>query len=235
MSTGVKHESGSREGAKLKTREALIRAGMAEFVEQGLDVPSLDAICARAGYTRGAFYVHFRDRDEFVVAVMESVLGDFLDAIIAGGDAGGGVEETVARFAQALVQGNALTGESGSMRTHHLIDVCTRSERIRTRFLAMLAEAQRRVAAAAAAGQRAGTVRSDLPSATIGALLVVLAMGVVQVFELGMPLELEEIRKAVLRLLGAPATGSPDVPRPPVRARSAPRRAAAQARRPPRS
>jgi hypothetical protein len=107
------------------------------------------------------------------------------------------------RFASALVQGNALTGESGSMRTHHLIDVCTRSERIRTRFLAMLAEARRRVAVAAAAGQREGTVREDLSADTLGALLVVLAMGVVQVFELGMPLPLEEIRGSVLRLLGA--------------------------------
>jgi AcrR family transcriptional regulator len=203
---GVKQESRAREDAKLKTREALIRAGMAEFVEHGLDVPSLDAICARAGYTRGAFYVHFRDRDDFVVAVMESVLGDFLDAIIAGGEAGGGIEETVVRFAQALVQGNALTGESGSMRTHHLIDVCTRSERIRLRFLDMLGEAQRRVAAAAAGGQRAGTVRSDLPATTLGALLVVLAMGVVQVFELGMPLDFAQLRTTVLRLLGGPVT-----------------------------
>jgi AcrR family transcriptional regulator len=207
MSTVVKPEARSREETKRETRGALIGAGLAEFAEHGLDVPSLDAICARAGFTRGAFYVHFRDRDDFVVAVMESVLGDFLDAIIAGGDTGAGVGGTVARFVRALVQGNALTGASGSMRTHHLIDVCARSGKIRARFLAMLGEAERRVAGAAAAGQRAGTIRADVTAETIGALLVVLAMGVVQVFELGMPLPLDEIRASVLRLLGAPTAG----------------------------
>jgi AcrR family transcriptional regulator len=45
-----------RELAKQETREAVIRAGMAAFTEEGVDLPSLDAICARAGFTRGAFY-----------------------------------------------------------------------------------------------------------------------------------------------------------------------------------
>ncbi|HKA30465.1 MAG TPA: TetR/AcrR family transcriptional regulator, partial [Candidatus Binatia bacterium] len=76
---------GARELAKQETRDALIAAGLEAFAEHGLDVPSLDAICSRAGFTRGAFYVHFKDRDDFVVAVMEHVLGGFLDAVIATG------------------------------------------------------------------------------------------------------------------------------------------------------
>src|SRR5262245_37416602 len=50
----------TREFGKQETREALLRAGMEMFAEQGLDAPSLDALCARAGFTRGAFYVHFK-------------------------------------------------------------------------------------------------------------------------------------------------------------------------------
>ncbi len=52
----------SRDETKQRTRDALIQAGLELFTEQGLDVPSLDAICDRAGFTRGAFYVHFADR-----------------------------------------------------------------------------------------------------------------------------------------------------------------------------
>src|SRR5215813_11962618 len=88
--------------AKQETRDALIAAGLAAFAEHGLDVPSLDAICARAGFTRGAFYVHFKDRDDFVVAVMEHVLGGFLDAVIATGDDAHDLEHTVERFAEAI-------------------------------------------------------------------------------------------------------------------------------------
>ncbi|HVH04632.1 MAG TPA: TetR family transcriptional regulator, partial [Myxococcota bacterium] len=65
----------ARELAKQETREALVQAAIAEFAEKGLDLPSLDAICARAGFTRGAFYVHFRDREELLGAVMERALG----------------------------------------------------------------------------------------------------------------------------------------------------------------
>jgi AcrR family transcriptional regulator len=197
---------GSREIAKRETRDALIRAGLEEFAHRGLDVPSLDAICARAGYTRGAFYVHFTDRDDFIVAVMESVLGAFLDAIIAGDGAAASqddLEQTIERFTSALVLGNPLTGKSGSMRTHHLLDVCARSDKIRTRFLGMLAEAQQRVAAAARAGRAAGSIRDDVEPQALAMLLVALAMGVVQMFELGMPLAAGELRTTALRLVAA--------------------------------
>ncbi|HYC54653.1 MAG TPA: TetR/AcrR family transcriptional regulator [Candidatus Binatia bacterium] len=193
----------AREEAKRETREALLRAAFAEFVEHGFDVPSLDAICARAGYTRGAFYVHFRDRDELIVAVMQSVLGTFLDAVIGAGEGGDDLEQTVLRFAGAIVGGNPLTGASGSMRTHHLLDVCARSPEIRARFLDMLIEAQRRLAEAATAGQQAGTVRSDVSAIAIASVLIALAMGVIQLFELGLPMPVVEVQAAVLRVLAA--------------------------------
>jgi AcrR family transcriptional regulator len=168
-------------------------------------VPSLDAICARAGYTRGAFYVHFRDRDDFVVAVMESLSAISSTRLIGAGEGSGSLDETVLRFARALVEGNPLTGPSGSMRTHHLIDVCTRSEKIRERFLAMLAEAERRVANAAGRRASAPAVcartfrpRRSLPYSSCS------RMGVVQAFELGMPLRAESVRESLLLLLAPP-------------------------------
>src|SRR5258708_36557590 len=60
-----------RELAKLRTRDAIVDAALEVFSAEGLDTPSLDAICARAGCTRGAFYVHFKDRDDLVAAAME--------------------------------------------------------------------------------------------------------------------------------------------------------------------
>ncbi len=183
------------------TRAALIRAGLAEFAERGLDQPSLDAICARAGFTRGAFYVHFKNRDAFLVAVMESVLGEFLDSILADDTPGDDLEQTIARFAGMLTAGNSVTGAPGSMRTHHLLDVCARSEEMRERFLALLAGAEARVAATAAAGQQAGRVREDLDAASIATVLVVMATGVVQLYELGLPLSVAKIRNAVLAMV----------------------------------
>src|SRR5262249_60627386 len=94
--------SSARAQAKRETREALIHAGLEAFAAEGLDAPSLDAICARAGFTRGAFYVHFKDREDFVVAVMERELATFLDVVIATSDRAYDLEHTITRFADAL-------------------------------------------------------------------------------------------------------------------------------------
>src|SRR5678816_2963257 len=92
----------SRDVSKQETREALIAAGIAAFREEGLDAPSLDSICARAGYTRGAFYVHFKDRDDFLIAVMSNVVQGFMDAIIATGDAAMDLQKTIDTFVGAV-------------------------------------------------------------------------------------------------------------------------------------
>jgi len=73
----------SRDQTKQETRDALVSAALALFAEEGLDAPSLDAICDRAGFTRGAFYVHFADRDELLVAVMEKVGEAFLQSVFS--------------------------------------------------------------------------------------------------------------------------------------------------------
>lgn len=179
----------NRPVGKRATREALIQAGMVELAEQGLQEPSLDAICARAGFTRGAFYVHFEDREDFVAAVMERVLGGFLDAILAKGS-----------HEQDLAQ---------AVQLDRLIEVCTRSPRIRERWAALVREASERMAKSVLEGQVAGRVRADATAEQIGALLLSLALGTVVAVESGAPFDPALVRDAVLMLLRAPpATGA---------------------------
>src|SRR5262249_48734055 len=139
--------------SKDETRRALLSAGLAEFVERGLDAPSLDAICARAGYTRGAFYVHFKDREDFLVAVMQWVLGGFIDVVIATDAAGEDLEQTVNRFAAALAAGTVPLQAQGAIRSHHLLEVCTRSPVIRVRFVTMIQQVIERLTTVAREGQ----------------------------------------------------------------------------------
>jgi TetR/AcrR family transcriptional repressor of nem operon len=202
----------SRHITKQETREALVAAGLAEFAERGLDAPSLDSICARAGFTRGAFYVHFRNRDEFLEAVMEQVFGSLLDTLIATGDGASDVEETIGRFVAAA---EAMAGARKSdglpaltMDIHRVLDACARSPLLRRRFVSLMADSSARVAAAVAKGQAAGSVRPDVDPRTLGHLLAVLAFGVLTAIDTGVPIALDETRTAVLRLL-APAGGAP--------------------------
>ena len=153
----------ARELSKQETREALLRAAMAEFAQHGLDAPSLDAICARAGFTRGAFYVHFRDREDLVAAVMERVLGAFLDAVVARGEDERGLAATVERFA-AAVSAQREARHAAQRRRRRILPTpgappacpstrCSRpvqrSDDLRRRFVSILEEAIRRVSRAA--------------------------------------------------------------------------------------
>jgi len=211
----VAHPPDARLRAKLATRDALIQAGIRELADQGLDEPSLDAICARAGYTRGAFYVHFEDRDDFIAAVMERVLGGFLDAIIATGSYGHDLAQTVTRFTDDVARlaagrpgarlGVPVPGAGRAIHFHRLIDACLRSPRIRARWIALVREAIERVAKAANEGQQAGSVRSDVDAEQLGTLLVALALGAVAALESGVPFDPARARDGVLALLRAPA------------------------------
>lgn len=205
-----------REVAKRETRDALVQAGIAEFAQRGLVEPSLDAICARAGFTRGAFYVHFRDRDAFISAVMEKVLGDFLDQVIASGDGGRGLEQTVVRFSDALAA--ALRGEAhpllaeiapaARMQFQRVLEACARSSEIRTRFAGLLTGAIARVARAVQEGQASGGLRTDVPAGPLGTLLVAVALGALCALEVGIPFDPLEVREALLALMRSVPRGT---------------------------
>lgn len=196
-----------RAAAKQETREALIAAALAEFAAHGLDVPSLDAICARAGYTRGAFYVHFRDRDDLLVAVMERLLGTFLDTVIASGDEAHDLERTVGRFADAVAA--TLGASAGAFAIplpagvpfSRLLEAVSRSAKLRERFAALLKGALARLAEVAAHGQAARAVRQDVEPERLAFVLLMLALGAIVALDAGLPIDVAATRAAALRLL----------------------------------
>ena len=200
----------AREAAKRETHEALLRAAMDEFAEKGLDLPSLDAICARAGFTRGAFYVHFRDREELVAAVMERVLDAVLDAVIGAEGAAHDLATTVARFVAVAAAGIEDVGrgpraEGGVVPAgvpfHQILAACQRDEPTRALMVRVLGRAARRLADAAEADRQARRVRDDVPPAALAGLLVLLALGVRAGADLRLPLDVAATRDAALRLL----------------------------------
>jgi AcrR family transcriptional regulator len=134
----------SRAESKRATREALLRAGLAELVEHGLDTPSLDAICARAGFTRGAFYVHFKDRDDFLVAVTDWVLSSVVDTLV-GVEGETDLGEVISRFvAYANRQDWPVVG-AFPISTHRVFEAISRSEQLRRRFDGVVGEAVERL------------------------------------------------------------------------------------------
>lgn len=196
-----------RRGKAQRTREALVQAASELFVEQGLSGPSLDAICARAGFTRGAFYVHFRSRDELIAAVVEQAMGGFIDGVIASGEAGGDLPTIVRTFAAAMRSG--VFPLTGHMRAHQVLEACLRSPTLHAKYLELLARARERLSATLARSQQAGVVRDDVDPAAMAQMLLALVLGVAVAAELRAPYDADAVSEDVLRLLRPPSQSEP--------------------------
>lgn len=79
-----------------KTRARLLDAAAQVFAEVGLDGASVEAVCERAGFTRGAFYSNFESKDELFLMLAGSVADQRVHAVrtrVAEIAADGGLSE----------------------------------------------------------------------------------------------------------------------------------------------
>ncbi|MFZ1412271.1 MAG: helix-turn-helix domain-containing protein [Micropruina sp.] len=65
------------------TRERLMEAAIEVFAERGVLAGSVEDICERAGFTRGAFYSNFDSRDDLCLAVLGRQADQCLQATLA--------------------------------------------------------------------------------------------------------------------------------------------------------
>lgn len=56
-----------------KTRKAILDAGLKLFMEKGYNYTSMQDIAKEANVTRGAIYWHFKKKEDFVIAVADSI------------------------------------------------------------------------------------------------------------------------------------------------------------------
>lgn len=191
--------SRTREQTKQATRLALINAGIAEFARAGFEV-SLDQISARAKLTRGAFYVHFADRDGFIVAVMQHVLGGFVTALT--GPAANLDLTTSIRLFIAAVRSRAPVVSGGTgLRFHHVLEACRRSKAIGNTYRGIVAVARSTIVAAIIRDQTANKTRRDRDPDGLADVMVAIAFGMLAANELDLPIDLDRLEATMLGLL----------------------------------
>src|SRR5690348_9136873 len=71
----------TRQESKEATRLRLIEAAERLFVRNGYDDTSVDEISEKAGYSRGAFYSNFDDKEQLFLAVLDRWRPDVLSAL----------------------------------------------------------------------------------------------------------------------------------------------------------
>jgi AcrR family transcriptional regulator len=210
---------GRREHQKLETRDLLVETGLREFAAHGLDVPSIRGICARAGLTRGAFYIHFKDREDFFLAVMERALRDVASELPRCGVLAGSVAEMLERATRILEElsrraeaRHAAGGEhdaAPALRFHHLLAASDRSAAVRARFRSILDDARVRLARMFGEAQAGGELRDDLSADDLANHFVTHSLGVLASTSAGIPVEAERtVRLAAALLTPPPGAGA---------------------------
>lgn len=88
----------TREETRAQTRRDLLDAARGLFARQGFDGTSVEQIAEAAGYTRGAFYSNFEDKQTLLIALIERCFDDDLADLAR---LRGGLAEVSVGFQQA--------------------------------------------------------------------------------------------------------------------------------------
>ena len=68
---------GRREEKREATRQEILTAARAQFLEKGYDATSVDDLALAANVAKGTFYYHFNSKDELLHALQELVMEEF--------------------------------------------------------------------------------------------------------------------------------------------------------------
>lgn len=138
---------------RAETRRRLLDAALAVFAEEGFGRASVEDVCERAGYTRGAFYSNFSSLDELFLAMWEERSAAFLGALAAS-------------LEEAAAEREPLTLEEGVDRLMDLVPVDDHWYRVEAEFTAhALRDPLLRGVMAAREAQIAGTLLPFLTAA----------------------------------------------------------------------
>lgn len=159
------------------TRQKLLDAAAQVFAEEGLDAASVEAICERAGFTRGAFYSNFETKDELFLELAGRVARERVDSVrerVAILEREGGLHD-VATDALAIVeQVLDVSGDDrlaillmSEIRIHAL-----RDPRLGAAYLAQDAEMRASVAQIITDIGQAKTLRFRMPADDVARLML---------------------------------------------------------------
>lgn len=150
----------TRREQQQRTRDALIAAGERVVAERGLHGASIDEIARTAGFTKGAFYANFANKDALVLAILDRHFATAIDDV----DGAVAAHEQVADQARdaGLAFGERLARDPAWGRVFlELVGHATRHEAFRRELVARFDRLRGRVGAVYA--ERAEQLGVDLP------------------------------------------------------------------------
>jgi len=125
---------------RTQTRRRLMDAAVSAFAERGIIGASVEEICESAGFTRGAFYSNFSDKDELVVTLLRTEIDNQYQAaeqaISALKAAAGTSAETLVSIALTAFEDAGRAGRDWILTQQELLLYAARVPAVREAYLA---------------------------------------------------------------------------------------------------
>jgi AcrR family transcriptional regulator len=188
---------------RARSRAALLEAAARGISRVGYGHLVLADVAAEAGYTRGALYHQFRDKDELVLATLEWVritwfaeVGTVFDEDLPPLDAVAELARRHAVFCRRDIAG---------VMTAIRVEFGARDHPIRDALLAQQRELVTRVRALILAGRRDGTIPPGPPAAALAAATLASVEAAVIALAGRTDVDVDVAQRIALGLLAAPA------------------------------
>ncbi|TVQ23743.1 MAG: TetR/AcrR family transcriptional regulator [Spirochaetaceae bacterium] len=123
----------TRDEAKAQTRRALLEAAAEQFARHGFNGVSIDAVAEAAGYTKGAVYAHFSNKDELYLALLDDHLSGEAPGATEQLESGASIESFAGDLEEALPGQIESTRDWGSL-TFEFILHSMRDDSVRGRL-----------------------------------------------------------------------------------------------------
>ncbi|MEC3980798.1 TetR/AcrR family transcriptional regulator [Amycolatopsis sp. H20-H5] len=102
----------SRAESQARTREQLVTTAKELFLRDGYSVTSLEKVADEAGYSKGAVYSNFRNKDELCLAVLDSIHDEQVELVaeaLTGADGMEGLLNAFQAWAERSIGDEAWT------------------------------------------------------------------------------------------------------------------------------
>lgn len=150
-----------RRRSREQTRQRLTEAALTVFAHNGFERATVDEIVREAGFSKGAFYVHFETKDDLFWELLEERIEKQQEMFRAAIDPTLGVEENERRILNAVFETRRTDPLSPAIFLEFVAHA-SRNEKVRDRLAHLYERWHSFILEALTGGREAGMVRTDV-------------------------------------------------------------------------
>ena len=144
-----------------ETRERLLAAALQVFARNGYDRATVDEIVSSAGFSKGAFYVHFKTKEDLFWAMLDERVSGHQNTVLESLDTGSSIHDNVRSLLTTIFDLESQDPSWPATFVEFLAHA-GRNREVRDRLATIYKRWRGFVAAMLREGQASGQIRADV-------------------------------------------------------------------------